>query len=70
MNGRTVLSMAGDTVDEICWREYGRTAGTVEAVLNANPGLAAVGLLLPAGITIHLPEFAPATVAETTRLWD
>jgi phage tail protein X len=35
---RTVRSLQGDTVDAICWRYYGRTAGTVEAVLEANTG--------------------------------
>jgi phage tail protein X len=51
----------GDMVDRICWKHYGRTAGTVEAVLEANPGLAARGPVLPAGVIINLPDIVPET---------
>ena len=30
----TVIANQGDTVDAICWRYYGRTAGVTEAVLD------------------------------------
>ena len=35
----TVRAQQHDTVDALCWRHYGRTAGVTEAVLEANPGL-------------------------------
>lgn len=35
-----VAALQGETLDALCWRHYGSTAGTVEAVLDANPGLA------------------------------
>ncbi len=36
-----------ETVDEICWRYYGRTQQAVEQVYAANPGLAEKGPTLP-----------------------
>ncbi|MDR5776766.1 MULTISPECIES: tail protein X, partial [unclassified Caballeronia] len=51
-----VRSQQGDTVDLLCWRFYGRTNGTVEAVLEANPGLADLGLMLPLGTLVSMPE--------------
>ncbi|HWX12863.1 MAG TPA: tail protein X [Trinickia sp.] len=53
-----VISQQGDTVDALCWRHYGRTDGTVEAVLEANAGLANLGVVLPIGTVVHLPELA------------
>ena len=57
-----VVTIDGDYVDAICWRWYGTTAGRiVEQVYEANPGLAARGLRLPAGVPIELPVIeAPA----------
>jgi phage tail protein X len=68
----TTLARAGETVDEVCWRELGRTAGVTEQVLALNPGLAALGPTLPAGTPITLPEppaLAPQ-IRETVNLWD
>lgn len=61
----------GDTVDIICWRFYGQQSGAVEAVLVANPGLAALGPVLPVNTEIVLPDLPnPAAEAQTIRLWD
>lgn len=69
------------TVEQLCFehalsvlrdrRKAGRLRAYVEATLNANPGAAAKGPLLPLGTEIRLPEFhieeqAPGVV----RLWD
>ena len=54
-----VRAQQGDTVDAICQRVYGRTAGVTEAVLEANPGLADLGPVLPHGTVIDLPDDAP-----------
>ena len=51
----TYRTQAGDMLDEICWLYYGRTHGTVERVLEANPGLADYGPVLPAGVLVTLP---------------
>lgn len=69
--GITVLSRQGDTVDLICHRQFGYTAGITEQVLDLNPGLAAMGAVLPAGITIKLPDKpAKAATSNTVNLWD
>ncbi len=61
----------GDTVDAMCWRHYGRTAGIVEQVLEANPGLADLGPVIPHGTLIELPEQAVrAEQRQTVNLWD
>ncbi|GAK43589.1 tail X family protein [Tepidicaulis marinus] len=60
----------GDMVDFICWKHYGVQSGAVEAVLEANEGLAALGPRLPAGVTITLPDLRPKVEVKTVRLWD
>lgn len=67
----TVIANQGDTVDAICWRYYGRTAGVTEAVLDANPGLAALGPVIPHGTAVTLPDAAPqAEQRQVVNLWD
>lgn len=62
-----------DTADFIAWKHYGRQDGRiVEQLLDANPGLADIGPLLPAGMTITLPdlEVEAADTTEAVKLWD
>jgi phage tail protein X len=67
----SVIANQGDTVDAICWRYYGRTAGVTEAVLDANPGLADLGPVIPHGTAITLPDAAPqAEQRQVVNLWD
>lgn len=65
------ITQDGDTVDYICFKIYGRTDGTVETVLSANPGLAALGAVLDAGVTIQLPDLAdlPQASNDQVGLW-
>lgn len=66
----TYTTAQGDTLDFICWRAYGQQSGAVEAVLEANPGLADLGEVFAAGVTINLPDLAqPATEVQPIRLW-
>lgn len=66
-----VIAHQGDTLDALCWRHYGRTAGVVEAVLEANPGLADLGPILPHGQRVVLPEQAPQPQRQDLiNLWD
>lgn len=60
----------GETVDALCWRHYGRTQGAVEAVLQANPGLARQGLILPQGILVTMPTLSAPPPKTTVTLWD
>jgi len=60
----------GDMLDRICWHHYGFESA-VTAVLEANPGLADYGPVLPAGILIRLPDLSkPNETIDTVRLWD
>ncbi|MBB4287833.1 tail protein X [Roseospira goensis] len=69
----TYTTFDGDMLDHLCWRHYGQEWDMVEAVLDANPGLAALGPVLPAGVTITLPyrpsPASPPTV-DVVRLFD
>lgn len=65
-----VNAQQNDTVDAICWRHYGKTAGVVEQVLLANPGLADYGAVLPIGVRVELPELAAAKKQKLIQLWD
>lgn len=63
----------GDTVDGICWRYYGTQAGTATAValvLEANPGLADHGPVLPAGVSVLLPDLPTPVAEQGVSLWD
>ncbi|MFH4285229.1 tail protein X, partial [Acinetobacter baumannii] len=40
---KEIYAIQNDTVDAICWREYGRSTGVVEQVLAANPHLSEFG---------------------------
>jgi len=59
-----------DQLDAICWRFYGRTQQTVEAVLLANQNLADLLPILPEGLTLELPDLPAPSTSETLRIWD
>jgi phage tail protein X len=60
----------GQTVDLVCQDYYGRTADVTESVLDANPGLAGLGPVLPMGTKIIMPEFKPKlNEAPLIKLW-
>lgn len=61
----------GETVDLVCFFHYGRTTKTVEAVLEANRDLSAIGPILPIGTKIMLPDLpSNSTAKPLTSLWD
>ena len=61
----------GDSLDAICHHHYGQEHGTTEIVLEHNQGVAKYGAVLPAGITIILPElYQPTPEIEQVSLWD
>ncbi len=58
-------------LDAVCRLHYGPLPGAVEAVLEANPGLARRGPVLPAGVRIELPDLEETPPESgTVRLWD
>ena len=69
------ISKEGDTVDLVCFRLYGHTVGTAEKVLAANPGLAALGPVLPKATEFTLPDLGkpedkPRDNQGSIKLWD
>lgn len=66
-----VIAHQGDTVDSLCWRHLGNSAA-VEQVFDDNPGLAALGPVLPEGTAVTLPDAAetPAAGKKLLQLWD
>lgn len=65
---RTYRTLQGDVLDAVCRAELGGEA-QVAAVLDLNPGLAALGPVYPAGVLITLPDAVVAPVVQQIRLW-
>jgi len=68
------VTVEGDalTVSLIVWRRFKRpTPGLVEKILDANPGLADLGPILPLGTVFEMPvPIAPDhKVLDPIRLW-
>lgn len=66
-----LTARAGDTLDGLIWRARGLGAADLPAVLDANPGLAALGAVLPAGTRVTVPEISAPALAEreVVQLW-
>ena len=60
----------GDMLDAICFRHYGNLNGTVERVLNTNPGLCEQPAVLPAGLVIELPVLESAQASTLIDLFE
>jgi phage tail protein X len=65
----TYQTKDGETLDLICWRHYGRTAGVVEKVLTVNRHLSEYGAVFPAGILINLPTIEEPKNKQKIKLW-
>lgn len=64
------ITKDGDMLDKICWEFYGKSSGYMEQVLAANPGLAELGPVYNAGVSIELPEISTTTnTSARVRLW-
>ena len=68
---KIIYAIQNDTVDSICWREYGRSTGVVEQVLAANPHLSSFGPFIPMGTKVQLPDIpTPQNKVQSIQLWD
>lgn len=56
-------SKQGDTLDQLLWREAGLGPGELTRVLDANPGLADSGKVLPLGIVVLIPATATTSTS-------
>ncbi|PYY88563.1 phage tail protein [Pseudomonas sp. TKO26] len=65
----TCRTSDGDLLDTLCHQYYGHLNGSVEAVLDANQGLADEPQPFRDGVLIVLPELLSQTDA-TVLLWD
>lgn len=65
----TCRTSDGDILDTICQHYYGHLIGTVQAVLDANQGLADEPQPFRAGLLIVLPDVVAVT-DESVMLWD
>lgn len=59
----------GDTVDLIAFNNYGRTTGTTEAILAANPGLSEVDVFVTPGVIVVLPDVPEKKSTKRVTLW-
>lgn len=69
---RSVRSIAGDTVNQLLYRSLGRSDDAAEEALwLLNPELAEFGPVLPAGVSVVLPELVEKVAAVAPVLaWD
>lgn len=67
-----ITARQGDTLDGLLWRDRDLGIEDCATVLAANPGLAALGAILPAGTPVTIPTIAaPALpVRAVVQLWD
>jgi len=63
-----ITALAGDTIDQLCYRHYGTTANILD-VMEANPGLADQ-MFLSAGQQVEMPDQVAQTNVEMVQLWD
>lgn len=74
-NSRKLVARQGDKLDQLLFRDAGLGPNELTRVLDANPGLADLGAILPLGTVVIVPATA-TTEASATRvrpliqLWD
>ena len=72
MGTLTLTAKQGDTLDALLWREAGLGPAAIGTVLDANPGIADLGTILPLGTRVAVPTDT-ATGKQTrqlVQLWD
>jgi len=64
----TYVTVEGDSVDLIAFNRFG-THGAEAAIFAANPGLAAMGPVLPLGLTVVIPLPEVKDRGELQNIW-
>lgn len=66
-----ITSVDDDMIDAMVHRACGRTAGALEIVLNANPAASRLPVMLPAGVTLTIPDEALQLPQRSVfKLWE
>lgn len=65
---REVIAHDGETLDALLWRILRRT-DIAPQVLEANPQLARLSAILPAGTKVVIPELPAPAAIDFVRLW-
>ena len=70
-----VAALQAESLDALVWRSTGRDSGVVEAVLEANRGIAVTATALAEGTPVTIPAAiitlaASPLVIDTVQLWD
>ncbi len=69
MAATTYVTVGGETVDYIAWIERKLPRGGAQKILDANPGLAELGAVLPAGVKVIIPDIQIKKTKTTPRIW-
>lgn len=67
-----LIAKSGDKLDLLLWREAGLGPGEIGGVLDANPGLADLGPILPLGTVVIVPasqQDSTTPVLPLIQLW-
>lgn len=71
MTTYTVRLPDGERLDRIAKALFGSERdGATETLLDANPGLAGLGPVIPAGTVIAVPDEVTAPADATQRIWE
>lgn len=65
-----VIAHQHDTLDALLWRHMGRTGGVLEQALATRPGLADLGVVLPHGAAVDIPDDARREPTPLIQLWN
>lgn len=68
-----LVARSGDKLDLLLFREAGLSASHLTRVMEANPGLADLGPILPLGTIVIVPATAETSASRTRpliQLWD
>jgi phage tail protein X len=68
-----LVALQGDKLDLLLWRDAGLGPAEIARVCDANPGLAALGPVLPRGTVVIVPATTDAGAARALpliQLWD
>lgn len=64
-------TIAGDTIDHLLFRVFGQVdESLLDQTFELNPQLSEYGTVLPAGVTVKLPDTPASVVNPTIHLWD